>query len=386
LNSGLFRKELDALVEDKDTVLKLAWGQILDEVQRLYVEASELTVAWETKAVIPLSGKGQLTVVAHPESGLKKSIALLGKQPSMFASVKPSKNSILHFRVNHAVDEMRKTNLGLLLPAIQKDLQTALDESKERTDEEKKKAKLQLDEFFGMLTAGVGAGLVDGFLDIEDAGKGKRTVVGAIKAVNGKLIDNVLKLFVESKAERKLQLDIDQQDDVSIHELTVADKAMGTLDEILGVKGKLYVGSSANAIWYAAGANALAQLKAMIKQSKVDADKGAGLTVLSLDAKLLPWIEFYHKKRNEQDKKRLAEPMKGESERANLKAQIKEGAELRELAIAAFMKGEDQLSINFHRVDEMKQDTLKGELQVGAGVLRYLGEVFAQKYKSILGD
>ena len=356
------RKELLAAVKKKKDdseanfqLKKKVFGYQLDEAERFFVESNHLTLGWTTDAA---KQQGQLEIELVPIAGtsLEKVISEIGTAPSYFANIQRSAKPVLSARMHHPLDELRKKNLLDFAAVIRDRAKEAADAATDRSAAEKEATKKFADQVFDMFTAGTNAGILDGFVEIHSNDSGKHTAVCGFRSADGTGVAEVLKTFPQTRQGRQSKIDAGQEGDVKIHEVTVSEKDHPHYQSFLGGP-TLYIGASKDAVWLAAGENALAELKAAIKKRAEKASPPADAPFAQLYVKLEPWLKL----RQDED------PKQGYTKH-------------RKLALEAFALGADIVTIEMRQ----KEKKITGQLLVETGILRFAAKAAADSSKENL--
>lgn len=344
---GALKKKKEESEADFELKKKLFEYQ-LDEAERFFVESESLTLGWITDGE---KEQGTLEIELAPIAGssLETVIAGLGTTPSYFAGIDRSARPILSARLNHPLDEPRQKSLLDLADVLKTRAKDAADASTELSADEKNASKKLADMVFDVLSAGTKAGLLDCFIEVHANDSGKHTLVSGFRTADGTAVTEMLKIFPDSRKGRAAKLDADQEGDVKIHEVTISEKDHPHYQTFFGGP-VLYVGSSKEAVWCAAGENALAELKAAIKKRAEASAKPAEAPFAELYVKLEPWLKL----REERD------PQQG-------------NPKFRKLAIEAFSPGADVVSLQLSQKDKK----VVGRLVIEAGILRFAGKAVA---------
>lgn len=162
----------------------------LEELERLFADSESLVIGWTTDAA-KKEARMDLELTALPGTDLENSIVELGAEPSLFSSAAKSANSMFFGRVNHALDEMRKTHLEEMLTLLTSQSVAEVETSEKIAADHKAASKDATTAFFEMLKAGSVIGVFDGYADI-DYGEEGRSIVGTIRAADGTKINGVL--------------------------------------------------------------------------------------------------------------------------------------------------------------------------------------------------
>ncbi len=354
---GALKKKKEETDADFDLKKKVLESQF-DEGERFFVESENLLLGWTTDAE-KSQGRLDVELSAIPGTSLEKVIGELGTTPSYFANIARSENPIFSGRLNHPLDEPRRKSLTELAVLLRDRAKSDADGYANRSAEEKAATKNLADKIFDMLTAGLKAGIADGFIEVHANASGKNTLVGGFRTADGTAVVDILKILPESKKGRQTKLDADAEGDVKIHEVTVSETDHPHYQSFFGGT-VLYVGSSKEAVWCAAGENALAELKAAIKKrSEPGAAPATDAPFGQIYVKLLPWIKL----REERDPKQGSPKM-------------------RKISLEAFGQGDDIVSGEIRRVDKK----LVGQLTVQTGILRFAGKATADFSRENLDD
>jgi hypothetical protein len=162
----------------------------LEELERIFADSESLVIGWTTDAA-KNEARMDLELTALPGTDLEKSIVALGAKPSLFSAAAKSAKSMFFGRVNHDLDNMRKTHLDEMLTLLTGQSVAEIDSSEEISDDHKTASKDAAAAFFEMLKAGSVMGVFDGFADIDYGDEG-RSIVGTIRAADGTKINSVL--------------------------------------------------------------------------------------------------------------------------------------------------------------------------------------------------
>ncbi len=363
-----FRKELLAAVKkkkdesDDDFALrKLAAEQQLDDIERFYVETANFTGGWTTDNS---TGNGQLegTLAAIPDTALAKMMGMLGKKHSQFAALAKPEKSILHLRVNHPLDEMRKEHFKQFFAALRSRSDNRTDQREKLNATQKqnrKKINDLLHQFFDVNTE---AGLGDVYVDVQQIGENKRTLIAgfAVADDQGPTIEQVIDLLPKVNPEHEITKSVAKQGDVVIHQIEVTTREQPHFDRFFGTeKGALLVGIGPNTIWLAAGVNAQEDLVAVVRQTQEGEHSDQVSPVFfSLEIALKPWIDL---------RARRADAESGDPV-------------LRKQAVESFNEDDDQLTVEM----KVENGEIKGKLITQPGILRLAGKLAAEFSKEQL--
>lgn len=351
-------KQAEDESDDEFALRTLALTHQMDEIERFFVESSQITMGWTTD-VPKKEARFDLDLTAIPETSLEGSIHLLGEKASEFAGVKRSENAILNVRINHPLDEMRKANFLKMFEKLRSSSVNKIESLEERTDEQKTHAKSASDLLFDVMDAGAKSGQLDGFVDVRAHDSGKHTVVGGIVATETEKIPQILELIPQIDPERKVEMNVDSQGDVAIHSVNVPESERADFEDLFGSPAIGYIGVSDSAIWYAAGVDAVKSLKSAIEAAAVKSDsEDEQRKIFDFYVKVGPWIELLDRKRGE----------KGEN------------IDVRQMAIKAFKDGNDTIIGSLVRNGEQ----VNGRVVYNEGILRFVGSMIAKISKENL--
>lgn len=329
----------------------------LDELDRIVVEGERLELNWKTQVEDEV-GAGGLYLKPLAGTSLEATFKLAGAEPSYFANISRHKSSILSFRLNHLLDDLRKGNL-LNVSGILKDRSKKQTEADETLDADEKTARKQLSNVvYGILEDGTNAGIADGFLEAHSNESGAPTLIGGLRTVDGTKAVEAISLLSMAHKGQQVEIDFAEQGDVKIHKLNIPETLHANFKQFFGSED-LYVGTSKDAIWVAMGQNAVDELKAAIQLASQPKPEGQNPPFLSLFAKMLPWIEL----------REMRSPEDGDKK-------------LRGMALEAFKLGDDTFDASLIRVD----DHVEGQLNAHKGILRFAGKVMADFSEENLDD
>lgn len=349
------RKELLANIRKKDgetsddfALRKLVYEQQLEEFGRFYAEASEATLGWSTDTE-KKEGRFEFELAAKAGTSLAKTLDALGETPSHFVNVPTSEGSILSLRVNHPLDAMRRKNIQAFFNLMKSRAEKSIDADTVRDDAQKAKSKTIVGLLTDLFNQNAEAGVMDVFVDVRQNESGKKTALGGFRCEDETKMVELLKLLPDSKAKRSVELDADKEGAVSIHQLKIVAKDHELLSYFI-VDDVVYVGTSKNTVWFAAGENALSELKGAITQAAASAEGKDASEFVQFSINLRPWLE-------QRDARRA------------------DGGDpaLRKQALTALKTGEDALTFEMKRVDKK----VSGTFAIQQGVLRLAGEQMA---------
>lgn len=398
----------------------------LEELERLFADSESLVIGWTTDAA-KKEARMELELTALPETDLAKSISELGAKPSLFSSAAKTEQSMFFGRVNHSLDDMRKTHLKEMLDLLTE--QTVAETKASTTIAEDKKSATEegATAFFEMLQAGSKMGVFDGFANVEYGDKG-RSIVGTIRAADGSKIDGVLaslkaagwdielaeaavvdapeKKAAEKTAEKTEDKPADKpaspdtEDaapeskpeaapakakdataeeaeaetsdapsaaELAIHKVKVPEVGESDFQNLFGEDVTLLVAGTDNGIYYAAGPGAEELLRKAVAETGEDQAKNDG-TFIETWTKLGPWLDYLKERRERREAGQDLSKLTKEEKKA-----LEERAAIRDMAIKAFSEGQDTI----HMQLKSDQKKVTGMTTLAEGILRFVGRAIA---------
>lgn len=356
------REEMLALVARREDEAKedyelrrLTAEQQLDEWEWFFAESQRAVAGW-TADVTTGVGTGESRLDPIPDTDLAKAVKLLGVDPSHFANVPVVDDSILSVRVNHPLDAIRKQRLADYYAGLAGNLRAKI-AAGTRTDAEKAAMTEISDLVVKMFADGAAAGMADGFVEIAPFANDLHVAVAGVRSPNGKAADAIVKLL--PKANPKIQVTMDKATvgNVAIHEIVAPLDAYPHLAFLFGKNTTMYLGTSKDVVWFAAGPNAMASLETAINVVDQPNAGKAEDPFVTVKLRLAPWLEF-----------------------RNLRAGGKGDPELRKIVMDALADGDDSLNVEVSR----DGDSLTGKLTVRDGIMRMVGRLMAKFSKENL--
>jgi hypothetical protein len=327
---------------------KKATGIEMDELEWYFSESEHATlgISLDTKKGI---GRGEVELTAIPNTPLAKNIAELCTKPSLFANVERSKQPTFAFSINHPLGDVRKKTAVAMASLMRDRLKARVDGDDKRTAEQKDAAKQIIDKGFALVESGINAGTADGFIEVHAGAAGKNVMLAGARTGDGTRLEEIVSLIPKAYEGATVKLNVAEESGVKIHSIAFAKDKHPYWSDFIGAD-LLYVGSSKDTLWAAAGEGSLDLLKAAIKKTKQPAPSGAEKAPwLEVTVRLKPWIDDS-----------LKQPPK------------KKGADhYPKLIQAGLQAGDDQISAKLTR----DGNKVVGTFEVQQGILRAAGKI-----------
>lgn len=356
------RKQLLAAVKKKRDetenayeLRKLAFTHQMDEIERLFAESQKMVIGWTTDAA-KHEGRLDFTLKAIAGTSLDDSIKQFATKPSYFAKVPVKQDGILNGRINHPLDEMRKTNITAFYKLLLPTLKDRIANNKNLTEEQKTAGSKVAELVIEMLDAGKETSLIDGFIDTNPDGD-KYVMLGGIRSTDGAKLKEVIELLPKLIIGQTVELDVVNEESLKIHKINIVEKQQAGFYELFGEGEALYVGSTPEALWMAAGPDATERIKTAAKTVTEAPPETISPNVIELNVKALPWLKLFNKIRDK-----------------------KGNQELREMALKSLTSTDD----TFTFVMKREEDTIDGKAKLDKGILRFIGNIIAKFSKETL--
>jgi hypothetical protein len=382
------RKQLEAGLstkrsEDKSefALRKLSMEQNLNEAERFVVDIDEFLAGWTTTiGANGMAGKGrsEFSLTALPNSDLEKSAQALATKSSHFANVTLHKEPAVSGKINFGLDKLREDHLKEFYKTVRPTLELQIDRRVTfKTAEQKKAVKAASNILIDMLNDTIALGVADLFMDLHSAGDGKHTLVCGARVADGKKADEIVKLLPQVNASRDIKLDMQKiGDDFSVHSVGIPDHRKAAFQKLFPGEQTIYVATSKDTVWGAAGVDALKELEAAIKEAAKPAPEAVDPRVVYFTANAARLIEVMDILRPEE------QPMDEKltkDEKARIKQRDKDLERVRKLAVEA-TAGCDSLFSGEIKKDGNKVD---GWMDVSECVLKFIGAVTADFAKDM---
>jgi hypothetical protein len=322
----------------------------LDEAELFFAESEQAQIGLKLDQA---TGIGRFDIEMTPIAGtpLAQSVEQLQTKPSHFANVEKHAEPVLSARLNHPLSEIRKRTASAMAALAKQRLKARADADAKLSADEKQATKEVIDQSFALIEAGFKAGLADGFIDVHKGASGKNVLLAAVWTPDGTKVGDILALLPKARAGENVKLNVAEESGVKIHSVDLTKDQHPRWNDFIGAT-TLYVGSSKEAIWCAAGDGALESLKAAIKKTTQPPPAGAEKAPWGeLIVQLKPWAEQV-----------AAQPPKKKGDDYYPK-----------MLLSAFEGGDDQLSVRMTR----QEHKIVGEVVMQKGVLRFAGKAAA---------
>lgn len=380
-NFQQLRKQFEALIklhrnEDKNAfeLRKLALTQQLDEAERFVVESQTLHGSWITAATAtPPVARGEIALTALPGTDLLKSLQEFATKPSYFANVAVQDDPMLSGKLTFPLDPMRVRHLKEFFKAVRPTLETEIAARPSKTDAQKAAMKDATNKFLDMLDAGAGLGVVDSFINTHAVAENKKVLVCGIRVADGNAALDIIKLLPQIQPEWQINPTPVEHGGVSIHELTIPKFRQESFQKIFAGETTLHVGLSKDALWIAAGTDAVKHLNAAIDQVAQPAPQKVDPVFLKYVlqmSQLVPLMEVVQKEAPAGNGAKTKEQQQAE----------KDLEKFRKLAHEAMGNTKSIWHGELKRTD----DKIEGFLELDQNVLKYIGSLIADGVKTTL--
>ena len=323
---------------------------VMQEAERFFVESSALTMGLTIDHTAK-QARVDLDLGSLPDTTLSGSIQQLSAESSHFASVSPPDDAILSARINHPLDQLRRTGLQAVLDASRTAIKKDIQENSTATDSQKAASTKLLEIILAVIQSGLQKGILDGFIDVHPAANDNHTLVAGIRTIDGTRLQQALAVLPDSTLKLSVKIDVEKSEDVTVHSVSVPARFHDDFKVLFGDSNTIFVGTSDNAAWCAAGPGALKALRSAIAAQKETRDGPVNPVFVDLAVKVGPWLKI------------IDQHLGTKGEAAD-----------RKLALAAFKQGGDTLQLQLKRTEE----TVKGQTTLGTGILRFLGKKMAE--------
>jgi len=348
---------LEGETDNEFAMRKLGLGHQFRELERIYADSQQLTLGWTTDQE-KKEGRLDLELTALEESDLANSISQLATMPSRFASIAKSEDCIFFGRVNHALDEMRQKHFGEMFDLMENDANERLAASDDYSEEQKAGMTTAIEQGFAMLRAGTKMGVIDGFIDV-DLKDGSKGVVGAIRVADGSVALDVLGGLKTAGWDVEIG-EADGETKVAYHKVTLPEDFAPFITSLVG-SSQFSIATSADAVYYSAGAGADERIKTAVAAEPTEDNDGMFLEAWY---RVGPIIDVLRERRERREADLDLSKLTPEEKTAR-----KDREEMRARAEAAFAGGSDTIHTKLQR----KDDKVVGQTIFAIDVLRFVG-------------
>ncbi|HET6324250.1 MAG TPA: hypothetical protein VFG04_06085 [Planctomycetaceae bacterium] len=331
----------------------------MDELEWFFTESEHALVGLTIDTTKEL-GRADIELTPIANTSLAQNVSQLCTKPSLFANVERSKQPSLAFQINHPLGDIRKKAAIAMSSLVRDRLKARVDSDDKRNAEQKDAAKQMIDKGYAMVESGINAGAADGFIDVHPGASGKNVFLAGTRTADGTKLDEIINMMPKAYEGATVKLNVAEESGVKIHSIEFAKGKHPYWSDFVGAD-LIYVGSSKETLWAAAGEGSLDLLKNAIKKTKLPAAAGSEKAPwLELIVRLKPWID-----------ESLTQPPK------------KKGADhYPKLVQAALQGGDDQLSVRMTR----DGNKIVGVIELQKGILRAAGKVASDFSKENLDE
>ncbi len=315
-----------------------------------------MVIGWTTDSTAN-EGRLEFTLKAIEGTSLENSIKQFAAKPSYFANVPVKQDGILNGRINHPVDEMRKANFDAFYKLLLPSLKERIANNKKLTKEQIAAGSKVTELIIQMLDAGTKTSLIDGFIDSNPVADSKYVMLGGIWSKDGAKLRELVELLPKMLIGQTVELDAVKEDGLNIHKINIREQQQAGFYELFGAGEALYVGSTPDALWMAAGPDAITRIKAAVKMVSEAPPEKVSPNVIELNVKSLPWLKLMDKLR-----------------------ETKGNQEIRDLALKSLTSTDD----TFTFVMKREGDSIDGKAKLDKGILRFIGNIIAKFSKETL--
>jgi hypothetical protein len=331
----------------------------MDELEWFFTESEHalVGVSIDTKKEL---GRADIELTPIANTSLAQNVSQLCTKASLFANVERSKQPTLAFQINHPLGDVRKKAAVAMSSLVRDRLKARVDSDDKRSAEQKDAAKQMIDKGYAMVESGINAGAADGFIDVHPGPSGKNVFLAGTRTADGTKLDEIISIMPKAYEGASVKLNVAEEGGVKIHSIEFAKGKHPYWSDFIGAD-LIYVGSSKETLWAAAGEGSLDLLKKAIKKTKEPAAAGSEKAPwFELIVRLKPWID-----------ESLKTPPK------------KKGADhYPKLIQAGLQGGDDQLSVRMIR----EGNKIVGSLEIQKGILRAAGKIAADFSKENLDE
>jgi hypothetical protein len=290
---------------------------------------------------------------------------LLTQEHSYFANVAFKEKGTLQLRVNFAIDPMRSKHAKAFYEKVLPVVKAGVDSRPALDDKNKAAGKAAVDVLYEMLNDAIALKNLDLFIDAHASADGKNTLVGGIRAADGTKAVEALKQFPNIRPGWKWEEAVEEHQGVKLHKLTVAPHRAAVIQAICGGDAIVHIGTSKDAVWFAAGQDGVTELKAAIDAVQKPAEGKVDPTFLHADVRLHLLVDVL-------DAYRGSFPPGANATKQELTDE-KQRTKWRKYGKDAFADGNDLLT---GRLVHEGED-VKGDMSAATGALKFVGTMIA---------
>ena len=347
----------------------------------IFSESSQARITWTTSHSKKRSDIDAEIVPAKGTS-LEKNLQQVGQLPDAFAGVS-KKDTVLSSMINMPVNGALAESFKTVVKQGQEVAQARIDNSSNIESGQKETDRDIAKLIFDVMDDVSSLPVFNGFLRIWLNNDGTLTTVAATRVSDGlKLDEAIQKIGGREKVGKKRGRGSEAE--VEICKVT-AHQWHQDYQELFDKDGSVYIGASKNAVWYAAGENALQRLEQSIEEAG-DASATAQDNVFEMEAEMRPLAEVWsriHSRLAKGGAQTVAEKGKaGEKPQAARAASVIASLNLPKLATEAYRGGHDVVALSLKRHDD--REVLAAHFD--EGTLRFIGQALSQFVKDNLQD
>lgn len=363
------------------------------EVERFFVESSQIKIGWNT-SITERHSRIEIELDPIADTDLAKSVALLGEGTDEFTGVSKT-DTIFHLSGNFALDPMRAAFLTKWAKQCRTLAKKRIAEGTDLSDEEKKTDDALVDVLFDVVDGFPGLGFINGAIRSwsNDDGTVTSLIGGRIPDDSRPKFEKILADVGKRKADNKVEMKVDTEGDVEIHKLSVPGMKKEH-PELIGKDGEVFVVITDKIVWLATGDKSLDRLKTAIKEVKETGPKPAGAIDMFLT--FGPYVEIldkYHGRNTKVAAVPVAAPKKADDPKKGGGAKPAEkkveglfsGPDLLKVALETFKAGKDRRDTMTVKLDRDKE-TAKLHVQFEESLIQFVGKVMSKFVKENLED
>ncbi|MCA9054346.1 MAG: hypothetical protein KDA75_10945 [Planctomycetaceae bacterium] len=245
-----------------------------ERLERLFVQAEQVTAGWITDAV-KKEAHGEVLLSALAGTDLATILNRFGTYASYFSAVATTDNSLLHGRINLPIDKAFRQQANEFYELVAPVWKQRIDGDAKLNDTQKTARNKICELALEMLKEGSTLDTIDACLEITPTTDGKHILLGGIRATDGTKTVEILKLIPDALGDLALELDVDKAGTAAIHQFKPTGDVPKTLEAFYGKDQPVYVATSPDAIWISCGVGSLEKLKetiALVETTKGEAN------------------------------------------------------------------------------------------------------------------